>query len=150
MQQLLQFSNVLLFILVGVVFVLGAILVGALFRPARYTKDKASIYECGEPTIGSSWVRYNIRFYTVALVFLVFDVEIAALLPVAVVLRELGFLALFEALFFIGVLAVGFIYAWRFGALEWLAPDPAEGRHPNQNTPAAPEARTQAEAHSND
>lgn len=150
MSQLLQFSNVLLFILVGVVFVLGAILVGALFRPSKYTKDKASIYECGEPTIGSSWVRYNIRFYTVALVFLIFDVEIAALLPVAVVLRELGFLALFEALFFIGILAIGFIYAWRFGALEWLAPEEVNGPNADQGPPTTPGARTRAEAHSND
>ena len=119
---LFQFSNVLLFFFAGVAFVMGALVVGIFFRPKNYDKEKALIYECGEPTIGSSWIRYNIRFYTVALVFLVFDVEIVALLPVAVVLRgmENPFLALFEVLFFIGVLTVGFIYAWRFGALEWI------------------------------
>jgi NADH-quinone oxidoreductase subunit A len=115
-----QFSNVLLFLFAGVAFVLGALIVGVFFRPSNYDRDKARIYECGEPTIGSSWIRYNIRFYTVALVFLVFDVEVVMLLPVAAVLRELGYPALFEVLFFIGILAVGFIYAWRFGHLDWI------------------------------
>ncbi len=122
MDILFQFSNVLLFFFAGVAFVMGALVVGIFFRPKNYDKEKALIYECGEPTIGSSWIRYNIRFYTVALVFLVFDVEVVALMPVAVVLRSMEnpFLALFEVLFFIGVLTVGFIYAWRFGALEWI------------------------------
>jgi len=118
--MLFQFSNVLLFVFAGVAFVLGALIVGFFFRPTRRDPEKGSIYECGEPTIGSSWIRYNIRFYTLALVFLIFDVEIVALLPVAVVMRDLGFLALIEMLFFIGVLAIGFVYAWRFRALDWI------------------------------
>jgi len=128
LDTLFQFANVLLFVLAGFAFVLGVMFLGIFFRPQRYDRDKARIYECGEPTIGSSWVRYNIRFYTVALLFLVFDVEIVALLPVAVVLRELGFLALFEIFFFVGILTLGFIYAWRFGALDWItAVDDAAG-----------------------
>ena len=128
-----QFSNVLLFLFAGVAFVLGVLILGVFFRPANYDRDKARIYECGEPTIGSSWIRYNIRFYTVALVFLVFDVEVVALLPVAVVLRELGFTALFEALFFIGVLAVGFVYAWRFGHLDWIRTSAPESSRPTSS-----------------
>jgi len=150
---LFQFSNVLLFLFAGVAFVLGLLLFGFFLRPNNYDKDKARIYECGEPTIGSSWIRYNIRFYSVALVFLVFDVEVVALLPVATVLRELGFLAFFEILFFIGVLAVGFVYAWRFGALDWiraaalakpgagqgaLTPTPTDGPAPTASGAAAP------------
>ncbi|MCX7044495.1 MAG: NADH-quinone oxidoreductase subunit A [Candidatus Sumerlaeota bacterium] len=120
MDILFQFSNVWLFAIAGVAFVLAAMFVGVLFRPARYEKDKTRIYECGEPTIGSSWIRYNMRFYAVTLVFLVFDVEVAVLLPVAVVIRELGVMGLLEIFFFIGILLIGFIYAWRFRALEWV------------------------------
>ena len=83
------------------------------------------IYECGEPTIGSPWVRYNVRFYTVALVFLIFDVETVFLFPVAAVVRDFvknsaGWLALSEILFFIVILLLALVYAWRFGHLDWV------------------------------
>jgi NADH-quinone oxidoreductase subunit A len=143
---LFQFSNVLLFFFAGVAFVFGALIVGFFFRPSRYDRDKARIYECGEPTIGSSWIRYNIRFYTVALVFLIFDVEVVALLPVARVMRDMErpFLALFEILFFIAVLAVGFIYAWRFGALDWIRSDTAMAASEAGDAPVATKEGTDA------
>ena len=79
------------------------------------------IYECGEPTIGQSWIRYNIRFYTIALVYLIFDVEVVFLFPVALVLRDMGALALVELFTFVFVLLLGLVYAWRYGNLEWIS-----------------------------
>lgn len=123
--QLFNFSNVLIFFLVGLGFIYINLAIGALVRPAKYEKDKMRVYECGEPTIGSSWIRYNIRFYTIALVFLVFDVETVFLFPVATAMRwfvenGLGFLVLGEVLVFIVILALGLVYAWRFGNLDWV------------------------------
>ena len=73
--MLFDFTAVLVFIMVGIAFCYGNLALGWLVRPGKYGADKMRIYECGEPTIGSAWVRFNIRFYTIALVFLVFDVE---------------------------------------------------------------------------
>jgi NADH-quinone oxidoreductase subunit A len=118
--MLFDFANVLVFALVSVAFIYGTLLIARLVRPKKYLRDKAAIYECGEPTIGSSWVRFNIRFYTIALVFLIFDVEVVFLFPVVVVLKQQGLLAFSEILVFVVVLAVGLVYAWRFGNLDWI------------------------------
>ncbi|AXA35658.1 NADH-ubiquinone oxidoreductase chain A [Candidatus Sumerlaea chitinivorans] len=120
-----DFLAALIFFAVGLAFVYVNLGIGALLRPHLPSKDKARIYECGEPTVGSAWVRYNIRFYTIALVFLVFDVETVFLFPVARVLRwftqhGLGWVALLEILGFVAVLVVALAYAWRFGNLDWL------------------------------
>ncbi len=108
--------------------------VGSLVRPRVPHPDKASIYECGEPTIGSSWVQFDLRFYIVALVYLVFDVEVALFYPWAVAYGQAQALgkavamtafqfrsaALVDMLFFFGILMVGFAYLWRFGYLDWV------------------------------
>ena len=70
-----EFATVLVFLLLGGAFVVAPLVAGWFVRPSNPTKDKTTIYECGEPTVGSAWVRYNSRFYTVALVYLLFDVE---------------------------------------------------------------------------
>jgi NADH-quinone oxidoreductase subunit A len=123
--MLFHFGAVGAFLLVSFVFIFGTLLVGRLARPSEYEPGKRLIYECGEPTIGPAWIRYNIRFYTIALVYLVFDVEVVFLFPVALVLKEfkemgLGALAFFEIVFFAGVLLVGLAYAWRYGSLDWM------------------------------
>lgn len=123
-----------LFLAFGAFFVLMNLGFGALVRPRIPNADKAAVYECGEPTIGSSWVQFDLRFYIVALVFLVFDVEVALFYPWAVAwgsagdlagsigqtVFELRSVALVDLLFFFGVLMVGFAYLWRFGYLEWV------------------------------
>src|SRR5690242_20573827 len=76
---------VLLFVAVGAGFIVINLLVGKLFRPVRPHEEKATIYECGEPTIGSAWVQFDLRFYVVALLFVIFDVEVAFFFPWAVV-----------------------------------------------------------------
>ncbi|HLL89327.1 MAG TPA: NADH-quinone oxidoreductase subunit A [Tepidisphaeraceae bacterium] len=126
--------SVTLFLAFGAAFVLVNLVVGSLARPRMPNPDKAAVYECGEPTIGSSWVQFDLRFYIVALVFLVFDVEVALFYPWAVawgnaraMADELGMsvfeirqVALVDMLFFFGVLMVGFAYLWRFGYLDWV------------------------------
>ena len=82
--------------------------------------DKLLSYECGEIPEGSAWVQFNIRFYVIALIFLIFDVEIVFLFPWAVVFQELGLLAFIEAFIFVLILVVGFVYVWAKGDLNWV------------------------------
>ena len=82
--------------------------------------DKLTSYECGELPEGSAWVKFNIRFYVIALIFLIFDVEIVFLFPWAVVYNELGLLAFIEAFLFVLILLVGYIYVWVKGDLDWV------------------------------
>ena len=82
--------------------------------------DKLISYECGEIPEGSAWVQFNIRFYVIALIFLIFDVEIVFLFPWAVVYQELGLLAFIEAFIFVLILVVGFVYIWAKGDLDWV------------------------------
>jgi NADH-quinone oxidoreductase subunit A len=126
--------SVTLFVVFGAAFVLLNMTVGAIARPQIPNPEKSAVYECGEPSIGSSWVQFDLRFYIVALVFLIFDVEVALFYPWAVAYgsaaelgRELGItatdirqVALVDMLFFFGVLLVGYAYLWRFGYLDWV------------------------------
>jgi len=103
----------------------GTLLVGKLIRPKNPGGLKDEIYECGEPAIGPAWVQFDLRFYVVAILFLVFDIEIAMLYPWAVVYRTLiknglGAVAFLEMLFFFSLLVIGFLYLWRLGYLDWV------------------------------
>jgi NADH-quinone oxidoreductase subunit A len=91
-----------------------------LIAPHRPGGIKNTPYECGEPTIGSSWVQFNVGYYLFALLFLVFEVEAAFLFPWAVVFREVGLPGLVEVAVFVLVLIAGLVYAWRKGVLEWV------------------------------
>ena len=112
-------TGLLLFIVIGIGMVLGPLLAGRFVRPSVSHPEKGEPYECGEPAIGSSWVQFDLRFYVVALVFLIFDVEIALFYPWAVVYKKAGIAGLWDMLFFFGVIVVGFMYLWRFGYLDW-------------------------------
>ena len=123
-----DFANILVFLVVGLGFILLNLVIAWLLRPKGVkTPGKLAIYECGEPTIGQAWIRFDIRFYTVALMFVVFDVEIALLFPWGVIFRDLvaagrGWVAFLEAGTFIVVLMSGLFYVWAKGDLEWTAP----------------------------
>jgi NADH-quinone oxidoreductase subunit A len=108
--------------------VIAGVMVGALvfwwsIRPSRHSDEKLTTYECGENPVGSAWVRFNIRFYVVALIFIVFDVEAVFLVPWAVVLRRQGLLAFLEGVVFIVILAAALAYVWRKGDLAWVRPE---------------------------
>ena len=128
-----DFANVLVF--VALAFVLCGLMLGLglLLRPANPNPNKLSTYECGEPPSGPAWINFNIRFYLIALVFVIFDVELAFIYPVAAVFREWvargqGGFALGEIAVFIGILAIGLLYVWVKGDLEWLKRLPVERR----------------------
>src|SRR5438270_7124364 len=93
--------------------------INRLIGPKRPTRVKGEAFECGNPPSGSAWNRFSIRFYLTALLFLVFDVEIVFLYPWAAELRQLGIVGFIEAAIFIAILAVGLIYAWQRGALDF-------------------------------
>jgi NADH-quinone oxidoreductase subunit A len=115
-----DFANVLVYIVISIGFIFGSMTIGKILRPNRPTPEKLSTYECGEEAIGSAWIQFNVRFYIIALIFLIFDVEIAVLFPWARIFRKVGLLAFAEILLFVGILVVGFAYVWVKGDLEWL------------------------------
>lgn len=115
-------ANILVFAAVGALFVVAGLTVSWIFSRKQPYPEKLSPYECGEDTIGTSWVQFNIRFYVIALIFLIFDVEVALLLPWTLVFKDAGATgtALVEMFTFVLILVVGFVYVWAKGDLEWL------------------------------
>lgn len=124
--MLTQYASVLFFVVFTFLFVFGVLVIAKILGPAREkTSAKLQSYECGEPPQGPSWLRFNNRFYLVAIAFLIFDVEIAFMFPVASVLRDFtlrgqGWFALAEILIFAFILFVGLIYIWKKGDLDWV------------------------------
>ncbi len=120
-----QFGNALAFAIIACLFLFVTLLAGHLLRPATQNPEKGAVYECGETALGPSWFNFNPRFYIVALIFLIFDVEVAFTYPVATVFRRWlargqGAVAFAEIFAFVGVLALGLVYVWVKGDLEWL------------------------------
>jgi NADH-quinone oxidoreductase subunit A len=129
--MLFQFTNVLVFLVLGLVLSGLMLGLGALLRPSNPQPSKLSTYECGEPPSGPAWINFNIRFYLIALVFVIFDVELAFVYPVAAVFRDWvakgqGGFAFVEIGLFLAILMVGLVYVWAKGDLEWLKRIPAE------------------------
>ena len=116
---------VVILMAVGAAMVLGAILVGRLLRPHNPGELKGAAYECGEVPVGTAWSNFNVRFYVISLIFIIFDVEGALMFPVAVVFRNfnrigLGGVVLGTFLIFILVLILGVVYCWSKGDLDWV------------------------------
>ncbi|HTK82207.1 MAG TPA: NADH-quinone oxidoreductase subunit A [Bacteroidota bacterium] len=122
--MLTDFGRVLVFFIIGAIFVAGGFVMSWIIRPRRGYPNKLTSYECGEEPIGSSWIKFNIRFYVVALIFLVFDVEVVFLFPWAVVFQKLGMFAFLEMLVFLAILLIGYAYVWAKGDLDWDKPKP--------------------------
>jgi NADH-quinone oxidoreductase subunit A len=115
-----QLLNIAIFLGFGLGFVLLNLLVGKLVRPALPNEEKRAVYECGEPTVGSSWVQFDLRFYIVALFYLVFDVEVALIYPWTVVFRDFPLEAVVLGAPFLGIIVVGYAYEWYSGSLDWV------------------------------
>jgi len=125
---------ILIFLAFGAVFLAANLLVGKMVRPNTPSDEKSEIYECGEQPVGSAWIQFDLRFYVVALLFVIFDVEIAFFFPWAVVFGEaiqqrdagnrtagaFAEFAFLELLTFFSILLVGFAYLWKRGDLEWV------------------------------
>lgn len=133
-QNLSEFGKILLFLIGGTLFVLVALLVSRLIRPDRPNPEKLATYESGEEPQGTAQIQFSIRFYILALIFLLFEVEIIFLFPWATILAkedlmiqtggDWGIYAFVEMLIFIIILALGLAYAWVNGHLDWVKPDP--------------------------
>lgn len=131
--QLTAFGQILLIGVVGVLLVLFTLGLGKLISLRRPTPEKLTSYECGEIPTGSPWIQFNSRFYIIALIFLLFDVELIYIFPWATVFGSTDFIAsdtrwgvftLVEMAIFVGILIVGLVYVWVKGDLEWIKPSP--------------------------
>lgn len=122
-----EFGAVAAFAVMAVTFAFGAITLGQIAGPKLPSPQKSIIYECGELPIGSAWFNFNPRFYLVALVFVIFEVDIALTFPVVVVYRDwvargprMGWIAFVELFLFTAILVVGLVWVWAHGDLEWM------------------------------
>lgn len=114
-----SYLPILVFLAIGLGFGVGPIAVGFLLAPRKPDDEKLSPYECGFEAFDDSRSRFDVRYYLVAILFILFDLEIAFLFPWAVVLEELGLFGFWAMMVFLGILVVGFAYEWKKGALEW-------------------------------
>tara|TARA_B100000809_G_C15020450_1_gene488246 strand:- start:363 stop:779 length:417 start_codon:yes stop_codon:yes gene_type:complete len=115
-----DFGTILFATVLGIILVAVPLIIQWLIAPSNKTKEKLETYECGEESEGSAWLQFNIRFYVIALIFLIFDVEVVFLFPWAVVFKEMGLLALIEMGIFLLILVVGLAYVWVKADLNWV------------------------------
>ena len=123
-----DFGTVFFAVIMGIVMVAIPLVISWLVAPSNKTKDKLDTYECGEEAEGSAWLQFNIRFYIIALIFLIFDVEVVFLFPWAIVFNELGLLAFIEMGIFLLILLVGLAYVWKRSDLDWVKYNVRYGR----------------------
>jgi len=117
--MLQNYLPILMFMIIGVVLGLAVPLIGYILGPRNPNPEKDAPYECGMPTFGDSRLPFDVRYYLVAILFILFDLETAFLVPWAVVFRSIGWFGMATMGIFLGLLVIGFIYEWRKGALEW-------------------------------
>ena len=117
--MLAEYFPILLFIAVGLAVGVAPLVLGKLLGPHRPDPEKLSPYECGFDAFEDARMKFDVRYYLVAILFILFDLEIAFLFPWAVVVNEIGFAGFLAMMVFLGILTVGFVYEWMKGALEW-------------------------------
>jgi len=129
--QISEYGKILLMAIIGIVLVSATILLARVLSPKNPNPIKLSTYECGEETTGTSWVQFNPRFYVIALIFLLFDVELIFIFPWATVFGNADFIAvdhrwgwftLIEMGIFLGILIIGLLYVWKSGDISWIKP----------------------------
>jgi NADH-quinone oxidoreductase subunit A len=123
--MLMAYASVAAFLLVAAGFVLVSMIAGKLIRPDNPYAEKTETYECGEAPVGQAWFNFNPRFYIIALIYIIFDVEIAFIYPIASVFRRwndqgMGLYAFGELFVFVAILLLGLLYVWMKGDLEWI------------------------------
>lgn len=132
--NLSAFGEVLLFVIGGALFIVITLFVSRMVRPNRPNAEKLSTYESGEEPVSAAWSQFNIRFYIIALIFLLFEAEVVFLFPWSTIFADeklqqetggrWGWFSMIEMLIFITILALGLAYAWVHGHLDWIKPDP--------------------------
>jgi len=114
-----DYFSIILFLIIALILSFGFIIINFLFSPKKPDPEKLSAYECGFEPFNDSRMEFDIRFYLVAILFIIFDLEIAFLFPWAISLGKIGFLGFISMMIFLVILTVGFIYEWKKGALDW-------------------------------
>ena len=117
--MLAEYFPILLFIIVGLAVGVAPLVLGKLLGPSRPDPEKLSPYECGFEAFEDARMKFDVRYYLVAILFILFDLEIAFLFPWAAVINDIGFAGFISMMIFLAILTVGFIYEWMKGALEW-------------------------------
>ena len=114
-----DYFSIILFLAIALFLSIGFIFVNYLAAPKNPDPEKLSAYECGFEAFDDSRMEFDVRFYLVAILFIIFDLEIAFLFPWAITLGKIGIFGFWSMMFFLGILTIGFIYEWKKGALEW-------------------------------
>ena len=117
--MLLSYLPVLMMVLLAAGFSLATLFLSSALGPRRPSKDKLSTYECGIDPVGSARERFSVKFYLVAMLFILFDIEIVFLYPWAIILSDLKLFGFIEMIVFLGILLIGLLYVWKKGGLEW-------------------------------
>jgi NADH-quinone oxidoreductase subunit A len=117
--MLAEYFPILMFILIGLAVGVAPMVLGKLLGPSRPDPQKLSPYECGFEAFEDARMKFDVRYYLVAILFILFDLEIAFLFPWAVALNDIGLAGFLAMMLFLGILVVGFVYEWMTGALEW-------------------------------
>jgi NADH-quinone oxidoreductase subunit A len=113
------FLPIFIMIALGVAFAAGSVVLSLFLGPRKPTPEKMAPYECGMPPVGDARERQSVKFYLVAMIFLLFDIEVAFLYPWAVAFRDLGMMGFVQVLTFFTLLLIGYVYVWRKGAFDW-------------------------------
>ena len=113
------YLSIIIFVFIAFVLSVGFLILNFMFSPKNPDSEKLSAYECGFEAFDDSRMTFDIRFYLVAILFIIFDLEIAFLFPWAVSLGNIGLLGFWSMMFFLFILTIGFIYEWKIGALDW-------------------------------
>ena len=119
LEFLKDYFPIALFLIIALILSIGFIVLNFLFSPKKPDPEKLSAYECGFEPFNDSRMEFDVRFYLVAILFIIFDLEIAFLFPWAISLGQIGFLGFISMMIFLGILTIGFIYEWKKGALDW-------------------------------
>ena len=114
-----DYFTIILFLIIALGLSSGFIILNYLFSPKNPDSEKLSAYECGFEAFGDSRMEFDVRFYLVAILFIIFDLEIAFLFPWAISLGNIGSLGFWSMMIFLSILTVGFVYEWKKGALDW-------------------------------
>ena len=114
-----DYLSILIFLFVALFLSFGFIVLNFLFSPKKPDPEKLSAYECGFSAFSDSRIKFDVRFYLVAILFIIFDLEIAFLFPWAISLGNIGLLGFISMMIFLFILTVGFVYEWKKGALDW-------------------------------
>ena len=114
-----NYLTIIIFLAIAIILSLGFVVLNFAFSPKNPDPEKLSAYECGFEPFNDSRMEFDIRFYLVAILFIIFDLEIAFLFPWAITLGNIGYFGFFSMMFFLFILTIGFIYEWKKGALDW-------------------------------